>query len=83
MRHIPRELFEIAEDFDLGVFEYDRGIGVEGGFQDFCGFMVDLSIRLSDSGNSQLAFDLAKSARYDYADEEFLGVDFAGYQFSD
>lgn len=83
MRYISRELFDIAEDFNLEINQNDGGIFFEGELDNFCGFLVDLSIRLSDSGNAQTAFDLAKSV--DYATDEtgdVYRIQFVGYLFS-
>ena len=83
MRLIPRELFDIAEDFDLEINQNDGGIFFEGELNNFCGFLVDLSIRFSDAGDDQTPFDLAKSV--DYATDEtgeVYRIQFVGYFFS-
>ena len=83
MKLIPRDLFAIAEDFDLDIYEDSDGvIGVCGSLQNFTGFMMDLAIRCEQSGNAQLAFDLAKAVEFENGEDSFSEFfDFPGYQF--
>lgn len=84
MRLIPRSLFDIAEDFDLSVYEDSDGvIGICGSLKDYTGFMVDLAIRCEQMGQAQIAFDLAKVVEFENGEDSFSDFfDFPGYQFS-